>query len=135
MLNSKSGHAGLRSSGDSLLPPEFNCRIAARVIRLPSGYRPHCIWTTAASRAFTLGTNMSDHNQSRRRSKVVGFVIAELVAIGILLLVAAFVVVTRPIDPAVITALNVVMLAAAGGAATMPIFFFAFAPILPRSGR
>jgi hypothetical protein len=33
------------------------------------------------------------------------------------------------------TALNVVMLAAAGGVATIPIFFFAFAPILPRSGR
>ena len=78
---------------------------------------------------------MSDQNQSRRRSKIIGFVIAEAVAIGVLLLVAAFVVVTRPIDPAVITTLNVVMLAAAGGVATMPIFFFALAPILPRSRR
>ena len=78
---------------------------------------------------------MSDQNHSHRRSKILGFVVAEAVAIGVLLLVAAFVVVTRPVDPAVVTTLNVVMLAAAGGVATIPIFFFAFAPILPRSRR
>ena len=64
-----------------------------------------------------------------------GFVIAESVAIGVLLLAATFALVTRPVDPGVLTTLNVVMLAAAGGVAIIPIFYFALAPILPRSRR
>ena len=78
---------------------------------------------------------MFDQNHSRRRSKIRGFIIAESVAMGILLLVGTVVLSARPVDSTVITALNVVMVAAAGGVATIPIFFFALAPILPRSRR
>ena len=78
---------------------------------------------------------MPDQNHSRRNRKILGFVIAETVAIGILLLAGTFVLSVRPVDSTVITALNVVMLAAAGGIATIPILFFAFAPILPREPR
>ena len=72
---------------------------------------------------------------SRRRSKIRGFIIAETVAIGILLLAGAFVLSARPVNPTVITALNVFIVAAAGGVATIPIFFFALAPVLPGSRR
>ena len=77
---------------------------------------------------------MSDHDQSRR-SKVLGFIIAETVAIIILVLAGTFVVSARPVDSTVVTALNVVMFVAAVGVAAIPILFFAIAPILPRSRR
>ena len=78
---------------------------------------------------------MSDENHSRRRGKVLWFIIAETAAMIILLVAGTFVLSARSVDSTVMTALNVVMLAAAGGVATIPILFFAFAPILPRSGR
>jgi hypothetical protein len=78
---------------------------------------------------------MSNQNHSRRRSKVCGFIIAETVAIGDLLLTGAFVLAASPVNPTVRTVLNVVLFAAAGGVAAIPILFFALAPILPRSGR
>ena len=81
-----------------------------------------------------LETKISDRDQSRR-SKVLGFIIAETVAIIVLLLAGTWVVASRPVDANVVTALNVVKFVAAGGVATIPIFFFAFAPILPRSRR
>jgi len=80
-----------------------------------------------------LETNIS--NLSRRRSKVRGFIIAETVAIGVLLLAGAFVLAAGPVDSTVRTVLNVVLFAAAAGVATIPILFFALAPILPRSDR
>jgi hypothetical protein len=78
---------------------------------------------------------MSDEIQLRRRGKVVWFIVTEAVALVILLVAGTFALLARPVDSAVMTALNVVMLTAAGGLATIPIFFFAFAPILPRSDR
>ena len=78
---------------------------------------------------------MFDQNDSRRRSKIRGFIIAETVAIGIVLLTGTFSLLARPVDSTVISALNILMLAAAGGVAIIPIFFFALAPILPRSRR
>jgi hypothetical protein len=78
---------------------------------------------------------MPENSNSRRRGKVVWFIIAETLAIVILLVAGTFVVAARPVDSTVITALNVLMLAAAGCVATIPILFFALAPILPRSGR
>ena len=78
---------------------------------------------------------MSDHNHSGRRSKVRGFIVAETLAVAILLLAGTFVLSARPVNSTVITALNVVMFAAAGAVAIIPIFFFALAPILPRSRR
>ena len=78
---------------------------------------------------------MSDGSRSRRRSKVFGFIIAETVAIVILLLAGTFVVSTHPVDSTVVMALNVVMLAAVCSIAAIPIIIFAFAPILPRDPR
>jgi hypothetical protein len=77
---------------------------------------------------------MSNQNQSPR-SKVRAFIIAETVAISILLLAGTVVLFAGPIKSTLATALNVVMFVAALGVAALPIFFFAFAPILPRSGR
>jgi hypothetical protein len=77
---------------------------------------------------------MSNRNQSPR-SKVRAFIIAETVAISILLLAGTIVLCAGPIKSTLATALNVVMFVAALGVAALPIFFFAFAPILPRSGR
>jgi hypothetical protein len=82
-----------------------------------------------------LETNVSNQNRSHRRSKVLGFIIAETVAVGVLLLAGTFVLAARPINSLVITTLNVVMLAAAGGVAIIPILFFAFTPVLPRERR
>ena len=76
-----------------------------------------------------------DENQSRRRTKVLGFIIAESLAIGILLLAGAFSLSAGPVSSTASTALNVVLFAAAGSVAAIPILFFALAPILPRSRR
>jgi hypothetical protein len=78
---------------------------------------------------------MSNQTHARRRSKVRAFIIAEAVAITILVLAGTALLSAGPGNPTLITALNVVMFAAAAGVAAIPIFFFAFAPILPRSGR
>jgi hypothetical protein len=88
-----------------------------------------------ADESPALETNIPDQNRSRRRNKVRGFIIAETVALGVLFLAGAFALSARPVNSTVITALNVVMLAAAVGVATIPIFFFALAPVLPRSKR
>jgi hypothetical protein len=77
---------------------------------------------------------MSNQNQSPR-TKVRAFIIAETVAISILLLAGTVVLSAGPIKSTLATALNVVMFVAALGVAALPIFFFAFAPILPRSRR
>ena len=78
---------------------------------------------------------MSNQNRSGRRSKVRGFIIAETVAICVLLLAGAFLLAAGPVHGMIRTVLNVVMFAAAAGVAIIPILFFAIAPILPRSGR
>jgi hypothetical protein len=82
-----------------------------------------------------LETNVSNQNRSRRRSKVLGFIIAETVAVGVLLMAGVLVLAAHPINSMVITTLNVVMLAAAGSVAVIPILFFAFTPVLPRARR
>ena len=74
-------------------------------------------------------------NDSRSRSKLRAFIIAETVAITILLLAGTFVLSEGPVNSTLVTALTVVMFAAAAGVAAIPIFFFAVAPILPRSRR
>jgi hypothetical protein len=89
----------------------------------------------AATIHATLETNISNQNRDRRRSKLLGFIIAETVAVGVLLLAGVFVLSARPVNSMIITTLNVVMLAASGSAAVIPILFFAFTPILPRGPR
>jgi len=83
---------------------------------------------------------MSDQNEQsefrrRRRSKVIGFIITEASAIGVLLLSGLFALSLRLADPILALSVNIVTLAAAVAVATIPIIFFAIAPILPRGKR
>jgi hypothetical protein len=68
----------------------------------------------------------------RHRSKVIGFIIAEASAIGLLLLAGSFAVSFRLTDPTLALVVNGVTIAAAAAVAIIPIVFFAVAPILPR---
>jgi hypothetical protein len=83
---------------------------------------------------------MSDQNEKlgllrRRRSKVIGFIIAEASAIGVLLLSGTFDLWLRLADPALALSMNIATIAAAVAVAMIPIIFFAIAPILPRGER
>jgi len=78
---------------------------------------------------------MPYQNHSPSRRKVRAFIIAETVAITILFLAGTLVLSAGPAKSTLVTALNVVMFAAALAVAALPIFFFAFLPILPRSRR
>ncbi len=68
----------------------------------------------------------------RHRSKVIGFIIAEASAIGLLLLAGSFAVSFRLTDPTLALLVNSVTIIAAAAVAIIPIVFFAVAPILPR---
>jgi len=50
-------------------------------------------------RAAVATGNIMEPNESRRRSKILGFIIAETVAIGVLLLAGLFVLSARPVNP------------------------------------
>jgi hypothetical protein len=78
---------------------------------------------------------MPYQNRSQSRRKVRAFLIAETVAMSILLVAGTLILSAGPVNSTLVTALNAVMLAAAVSVAAIPIFLFAFAPILPRSGR
>jgi len=67
----------------------------------------------------------------RHRSKVVGFIIAEASAIGLLLLAGSFAVSFRLTDATLALLVNGVTIAAAAAVAIIPIAFFAVAPVLP----
>ena len=67
----------------------------------------------------------------RHRSKVIGFIIAEASAIGILLLAGSFAVSFRLTDATLALLVNGVTIIAAAAVAIIPIVFFAVAPILP----
>jgi hypothetical protein len=79
---------------------------------------------------------MSDQNAKsglvlRRRSKVIGFIVTEASAIGILFLVGSFAVSSRLTDSTLVWSINILTIAAAAAVAIIPIAFFAVAPILP----
>jgi hypothetical protein len=81
----------------------------------------------------------SDQNENweflrRRRSKVIGFIITEASAIGVLLLLGALAVSSRLTDPILAWSVNIMTIAAAAAVAMIPILFFAIAPVLPREG-
>ena len=82
---------------------------------------------------------MPDQNTNpgllRRRTKVLQFLIIELSAIGLLLLVGSFAVVVRWSDSTLAFSINIVTIVAAAAVAIIPIAFFAIAPILPRGNR
>jgi hypothetical protein len=67
----------------------------------------------------------------RHRSKVIGFIIAEASAIGLLLLAGSFAVSFRLTDTTLALLVNGVTIVAAAAVAIIPIAFFAVAPILP----
>ncbi len=67
----------------------------------------------------------------RHRSKVIGFIVAEASAIGLLLLAGSFAVSFRLTDATLALLVNGVTIAAAAAVAIIPIAFFAVAPILP----
>lgn len=71
---------------------------------------------------------------SRRRGKLIGFLITETSAIGALLLAGIFATL-KPADPTLALSINVVTIVAAAAVAIIPIAFFAIAPILPRADR
>jgi hypothetical protein len=68
----------------------------------------------------------------RHRSKVIGFIIAEASAIGLLLLAGSFAVSFRLTDATLALLVNGVTIVAAAAVAIIPIVFFAVAPIVPR---
>ena len=71
----------------------------------------------------------------RRRSKLIGFIITEASAIGVLLLSGALALSIKPADPTLALLINVLTILAGAAVAMVPIIFFAIAPILPRADR
>ena len=67
----------------------------------------------------------------RHRSKVIGFIVAEASAIGLLLLAGSFAVSFRLTDATLGLLVNGVTIVAAAAVTFIPIAFFAVAPILP----
>jgi hypothetical protein len=64
---------------------------------------------------------------------VIGFLIAEASAIGLLFLAGSFAVSSRLSDSTLALSINILTIAAAAAVAIIPIAFFAIAPLLPRS--
>ena len=73
--------------------------------------------------------------QQRRRSKLIGFIIAEASAFGLLLISGAFALSLKPADPTLALSINLATIAAAAAVAIIPIVYFAIAPVLPRDER
>ena len=71
----------------------------------------------------------------RRRSKLIGFIIAEAVAIGLLVIAGTFALSLKPADPNLAFSINIATIAAAAAVAIIPIIFFAIAPVLPPDDR
>ena len=67
----------------------------------------------------------------RRRNKVVGFIIAEAIAIGLLLTTGAVALSFKPADPTLAWSINLATIAAAVAVAIIPIICFGIAPVLP----
>jgi hypothetical protein len=67
----------------------------------------------------------------RRRNKVIGFLIAEGAAIGLLLLIGSLAITLRMTNPTLVLSINLLTIAAGAAVAIIPIIFFAIAPVLP----
>ena len=79
---------------------------------------------------------LSDQNAKsglllRRRNRVIGFLIAEGAAIGLLLLIGSLAVTLRITNSTLVLSINLLTIAAAAAVVIIPIAFFAIAPILP----
>jgi len=66
---------------------------------------------------------------------MIGFLIAEASAIGVLLLVGSFALSFEAAEPIVAWLLNIMTLIAGAAVAVIPIIFFGIAPILPKADR
>ena len=67
----------------------------------------------------------------RHRRKVIGFIIAEASAIGLLLLTGTIAVLVRITDAILAMSINIVTIAAAAAVALIPIIFFGITPVIP----
>ena len=79
---------------------------------------------------------LSDQNAKsdlllRRRSKIIGFLITEGAAIGLLLLMGSLALTLRITDSTLVLSINLLTIAAAAAVVIIPIAFFAIAPVLP----
>ena len=72
---------------------------------------------------------------NRPRSKILGFIIAEASAVGLLLIAGSFALSVRWSDSPLALSINIVTIAAAAAVAIIPIAFFAITPIQPRGDR
>ena len=73
---------------------------------------------------------------ARRRTRLIGFLIAEGSAIAVLLLSATYVLLSSRFNDSVLgMSANIVTIAAAAAAAIIPIIFFAIAPVMPAGHR
>jgi hypothetical protein len=126
--------AGRRFFGGSPPRPESSHLISGDGLSPIRTFRGDFIPITAANLLTPLGILMLVQNnlRERRRSKVIGFIIAEASAIGLLFIVGSFAVSSQLTNSALALLVNIVTIAAAVAVAIIPIAFFAVAPILPR---
>jgi hypothetical protein len=75
--------------------------------------------------------NPESEFQRRRRGKVIGFIITEASAIGLLLLAGTIAVSAGLTNSTLILSINIITIAAGVAVALIPIIFFAIAPVLP----
>jgi hypothetical protein len=80
----------------------------------------------------TFSQNPESEIDRRRRAKVIGFIIAESSAIGLLLLLGTIALLARFTDSTLTMSINVLTIAAAAAVALIPIIFFAVTPVIPR---
>lgn len=68
----------------------------------------------------------------QQRRKVIGFIIAEASAIGLLIGGGAIAVLVRIPDSTLAMSVNILTIAAAAAVALIPIIFFGITPVIPR---
>ncbi len=73
--------------------------------------------------------------QQRRRSKILGFIIVEASAVGLLLIAGSFALFVRWSDSTLALSIDITTIVAATAVALIPIIYFAIAPVLPPDDR
>jgi hypothetical protein len=68
----------------------------------------------------------------QRHRKLIGFIIAEGSATGLLLVAGTLALLLRQVDPTLALSINIVTIAAAAAVAIIPIIFFGIVSVLPR---
>jgi hypothetical protein len=80
-----------------------------------------------------LSQNPKSEVERRHRGKVIGFIIAEASAIGLLLPVGTIALFVRITDSTLALSINIATIAAAAAVALIPIIFFGIVPVIPRN--